>query len=178
MTQGSSISGSDSEDQSILYLGLDGLYISIDKGNSWRDLGYSGHENRIKASRLFSNRVYAIVDEKNQLLSSSDAGESWQQIVITGSYQILDVEEGEENILYAVGTLPDDYEKLVFWKSYDNGETWSMRSDSEGFTTDSHNNEAKIVIDPHEVERIFVGAKYLLVSENQGKLWHRFADFE
>jgi photosystem II stability/assembly factor-like uncharacterized protein len=152
-----------------------GVFKSIDKGDSWTQLSSTVDNNDFKyINRLAidpTNPDIVIVVTNTGIFKSIDGGTSWSN-VYTGSSRIQDLKEdpNDFNILYAtengVGVL----------KSTDAGDNWVGSSDGI-----SGGSRFELAVSPANTSVIYVsqelsGESYVYRSVNAGATWIRFED--
>lgn len=148
----------DPNDPNIVYVGTgdvnitgypsigDGLYRSMDGGNTWTNLGLEEQRiiSKIVIDPTNSNRIFAgtmgLPFERNNergLYRSEDNGATWEQVLfLSDSTGVIDVLMNPQNpdILYAAGwdRIRNNIESVIrgagakIYKSIDGGDNWNM----------------------------------------------------
>lgn len=155
-----------------IYLGLHGLYTSLDYGESWVALTqrYDYQFSAIAVSGVKSNIIYAG-NTKGQLLYSSNYGTTWVDITSKDfpARYITDIKTSGKDVGTVYVTF-GGYDLANVFKSTDNGATWSNISN-----TLPNVNVNCIAINPLDEDNILVGTDIgVFISYYAGKNWYPF----
>jgi photosystem II stability/assembly factor-like uncharacterized protein len=172
----------------------DGVWKSLDAGESWTHVGLSRskHIPRIRIHPKDPNLVYAAVlgdlyqpSSEKGVYRSKDGGETWEKILfVSEDAGAVDLTFDPTNprILYAstwnVNRTPFSLSSggpgSGLYKSKDGGDTWELLSENKGFPEGTLGIIGVSVspINPHRVWALVEAEKGgLLLSDNGGKTW-------
>jgi photosystem II stability/assembly factor-like uncharacterized protein len=162
-----------------------GLYKSTDGGKNWKAVlsisKYTGVNDVIfdprnpdvmyASSYQRMRHVYTLIDggPESAIYKSTDGGENWEKL--TNGIPKVDLgriglgnSPANQDIVYAIIEAADN--KGGFFKSTDRGASWIKTSD---YMTSSPQYYNEIVVDPKDVNIIYVMDTFLQVSTDGGK---------
>ncbi|MDC6364678.1 MULTISPECIES: WD40/YVTN/BNR-like repeat-containing protein [Flavobacteriaceae] len=177
----------------------DGIYVSHDEGNTWKNVGLksSEHISKIIVHPANSNVVWAAVQGplwskggERGLYKSTDGGKSWKKTLgnneWTGVTDIV-IDPTNPDVLYAATW--DRHRTVAAYmgggpgsgihKSIDGGETWTKLT--SGIPT-SNLGKIGLAISPFDNETIYAAIELdrkkggLFISKNQGASWSKQSD--
>ncbi len=151
-----------------------GIFKSIDKGQSWQQLPSTNNNPEFNIiTRLIVNPADGNVilastaphnlstDDTSSIMRSTDGGITWTKVKeIKGIFEQIIATPGNFNIQYA------SQNGAGIWKSTDTGQTWNLSS--EGMSPDGR---LEISVSPVSPNKIFVSAEGSL-SGNQSDLYY------
>lgn len=167
---------------------MEGIYESVDDGNSWHPIGVL-HHNRvfsISLSPVDENKLY--VGTLYGLEVSEDGGETFRLIPKTKgkSVSVIAVNSKNPNIVLAGVGWKDDYDFTdsfnlpqmaigEIYKSTDAGKTWGLINFDKDITTDR--NIFTIQFDPVSENDVYLGTgKGIFKSNDLGDTWNKLKD--
>jgi photosystem II stability/assembly factor-like uncharacterized protein len=167
----------------------DGLWRSVDGGETWEHLGLEAQRivskiivHPMLASRIFVATMGLPFERNNDrgLYKSTNLGSSWQQkLFINNESGVIDLVMSpiDPNILYAAvwDRIRNNQESIVsgenarIWKSVDGGDTWTKLS---GGLPEDVNSRIGLAIDPSNANHLF--ASYVNTSLSFSGLFESF----
>jgi hypothetical protein len=161
----------DPVDANTIYLGLEHVWKSSDRGSHWHKTGINediaARHRTVKALRVApsdARTLYAFADVTRSLWISRDGGETWSPGFQVAAPTVLAVSPRDARTVY----LGSSYGLYV---SRDGGESGQLL-DAFPPLAGVH----KIVIDPADPARLFVGSNDgVLVSADAGASWSRLS---
>lgn len=167
-------------DALLLPCGNGAPFISRDGGLTWKRTSYSGFDDAwdysVKFSETVSGRIWAILGyrgyEPDRVHISEDYGEAWRELVLPAHLYIQDINEKKihSDHLYLLTTIGKSSD-LQLHISENFGETWREISLSEEEPILLDNDHATIKEDLNREGVVYIGAKCLLRSFDDGETW-------
>ena len=167
-----------------------GLYKTTDGGNTWKQVltpadKWTGvtsllidprNPDKLYAAtwaRQRSIAVYVGTNEGAGIYTSDDGGETWTELktgLPEGNMGKIGMAISPMNpdVLYA--TIETDNRKGGFYRSADQGASWTKVSDEIGAGTGPHYYQ-EIFADQHQFDRVYIASNYSKVSDDGGKTW-------
>jgi photosystem II stability/assembly factor-like uncharacterized protein len=167
-----------------------GLYKTTDGGDTWKQVltpadKWTGvtsllidprNPDKLYAAtwaRQRSIAVYVGTNEGAGIHTSDDGGETWTELktgLPEGNMGKIGMAISPMNpdVLYA--TIETDNRKGGFYRSADQGASWTKVSDEIGAGTGPHYYQ-EIFADQHQFDRVYIASNYSKVSDDGGKTW-------
>lgn len=167
-----------------------GLYKTTDGGETWKQVLKGADEWTGVTSLLIDPRnpdklyaatwarqrtiaAYVGTNEGAGIHTSDDGGETWTELktgLPSGNMGKIGMAISPMNpdVLYA--TIETDNRKGGFYRSSDQGASWSKMSDEVGGGTGPHYYQ-EIFADQHQFDRVYIASNYSKVSDDGGKTW-------
>jgi photosystem II stability/assembly factor-like uncharacterized protein len=165
------------KDNGILYMGTDGgIYLSVDKGNTWRQIKnlpvsqfYHVSLDMAKPYNVYGglqdNGSWKAPSQKPGGIQSSD----WQTIGYGDGFNAY-ADRTDENIVYW------QYQGgRIYRSNLQNGETKYIKPFPDAATEDLRYNWNTPVIFSKTTSTLYVGSQYLFRSNNRGDTWERIS---
>jgi photosystem II stability/assembly factor-like uncharacterized protein len=167
-----------------------GLYKTTDGGETWTHVLKGADEWTGVTSLLIDPRnpdklyaatwsrqrtiaAYVGTNEGAGIHTSDDGGETWTELktgLPSGNMGKIGMAISPMNpdVLYA--TIETDNRKGGFYRSSDQGASWTKMSDEVGGGTGPHYYQ-EIFADQHQFDRVYIASNYSKVSDDGGKTW-------
>jgi len=167
-----------------------GLYKTIDGGKSWKQVLTPTDEWTGVTSLLIDPRnpdklyaatwsrqrtiaAYVGTNEGAGIFTSNDGGETWTELkegLPKGNMGKIGmaISPMKPDVLYA--TIETDNRKGGFYRSEDQGASWTKVSDEVGGGTGPHYYQ-EIFADQHQFDRVYIASNYSKVSNDGGRTW-------
>lgn len=167
-----------------------GLYKTTDGGKTWKQVLTPADEWTGVTSLLIDPRnpdklyaatwarqrtiaAYVGTNEGAGIFTSDDGGDTWTELKTglptTNMGKIgMAISPINPDVLYA--TIEIDNRKGGFYRSSDQGESWTKVSDEVGAGTGPHYYQ-EIFADQHQFDRVYIASNYSKVSDDGGKTW-------
>lgn len=167
-----------------------GLYKTTDGGDTWKQVltpadKWTGvtsllidprNPDKLYAAtwaRQRSIAVYVGTNEGAGIHTSDDGGETWTELktgLPEGNMGKIGMAISPMNpdVLYA--TIETDNRKGGFYRSADQGASWTKVSDEIGAGTGPHYYQ-EIFADQHQFDRVYIASNFSKVSDDGGKTW-------
>ncbi|GMM69000.1 hypothetical protein MTsDn1_22950 [Alteromonas sp. MTD1] len=167
-----------------------GLYKTVDGGETWKQVLTPADEWTGVTSLLIDPRnpdklyaatwarqrtiaAYVGTNEGAGIHTSNDGGETWTELktgLPTGNMGKIGMAISPMNpdVLYA--TIETDNRKGGFYRSENQGASWTKMSDEVGGGTGPHYYQ-EIFADQHQFDRVYIASNYSKVSDDGGKTW-------
>lgn len=167
-----------------------GLYKTTNGGETWKQVltpvdEWTGvtsllidprNPDKLYAATWARQRTIALYVGTNEgagIHTSDDGGETWTELK-TGLPQGnmgkigMAISPINPDVLYA--TIETDNRKGGFYRSADQGASWTKVSDEIGAGTGPHYYQ-EIFADQHQFDRVYIASNYSKVSDDGGKTW-------
>jgi hypothetical protein len=159
----------------ILAGATDGLWRSVDQGDTWTRVKDGGHYYDVKWKPGDPTRMYTcrgLGSGGNNVKVSADDGLTWTKVG-TGqppSFQIgktkIAVTAADPSVIYANYTRSDNYQTLGVYRSTDDGATWEARNTTTNMVNSQGWYNLTIAVDPDNVDRVIAGGVRLYESND------------
>lgn len=167
-----------------------GLYKTTDGGETWKQVLTPADEWTGVTSLLIDPRnpdklyaatwsrqrtiaAYVGTNEGAGIHTSDDGGETWTELktgLPSGNMGKIGMAISPMNPDVVYATIETDNRKGGFYRSADQGASWSKMSDEVGGGTGPHYYQ-EIFADQHQFDRVYIASNYSKVSDDGGKTW-------
>ncbi len=150
----------------------DGIYESLDEGESWKHLALKGIGVRTLVQSPHDPKVLFVGTENDGIFKSTDGGKNWEKVnkgLSSLTIYAIEFDPKDSNIIYAGGF------QTGVCRSNDGGNSWICFSEGLGKFNSIHSIAVHPDISNFVVAGTIDGGVY--ISEDGGKTW-RYAGLE